>query len=179
MDIDRLIEPFPVDQILWRPGNKGFDGKFKALAYIDARHVMNRLDDVVGWSGWQTKDRKLGDTYYCELSIYANVGMEHKEWISKTGAAGATNIEGEKGGASDAFKRAAVLFGIGRYLYDVDAGYYPAAKGYFAQATKNECIKKLPNYKVPSDIEDPYPEDIFDNNPHHGSRNLFHHLVLQ
>jgi hypothetical protein len=42
-------------------------------------------------------------------------------WISRCDGADDTNIEGAKGGLSDAFKRAAVKFGIGRYLYHPQA----------------------------------------------------------
>ena len=39
------------------------------------------------------------------------------EWVWKSNGAGQSDIEAEKGQFSDAFKRAAVLWGIGRYLY--------------------------------------------------------------
>ena len=48
----------------------------------------------------------------CELSINID-----GTWITKSDGADDSNIEGAKGGISDALKRAAVLFGIGRYLY--------------------------------------------------------------
>jgi hypothetical protein len=40
-------------------------------------------------------------------------------WIWKSDGAGATDVEGEKGMLSDALKRAAVRWGVGRYLYDL------------------------------------------------------------
>ena len=42
-------------------------------------------------------------------------------WVWKSDGAGATDFEGAKGAFSDSFKRAAVHWGIGRYLYDLDA----------------------------------------------------------
>jgi len=120
-----LSKPFTAEQISWRVGSTTKDKtKGLALSYIDARDVMKRLDEVVGWQRWGTKDSKQGDTYYCELSILVPVDLSpggEITWITKTGAAGATAVEGEKGGASDAFKRAGVLFGIGRYLYDLES----------------------------------------------------------
>ena len=91
-----------------KDGKKG-----SALAYIDARDVMKRLDDIVGFENWsdeyyETKTGRL----LCTLSIKIGDG-----WVSKSDGAGDTNIEGAKGGISDAFKRAAVKWGIGRYLY--------------------------------------------------------------
>ena len=50
-------------------------------------------------------------------------------WITKADGAGDTDIEGEKGGISDALKRAAVVWGIGRYLYHpsaFDSNHKPA-----------------------------------------------------
>ncbi len=106
-----LSLPFPESDIQWRVGNTSQDKKKgNALGYIDARLVMERLDEVVGNHNWQSKTRKDGDTYFCELTICG---------VSKTDGAGATDFEGEKGGSSDAFKRAAVSFGIGRYLYEL------------------------------------------------------------
>jgi hypothetical protein len=109
-----LKEPFSEKAVHWRVGQLTKDGtKGSALAYIDARDVMKRLDDVVGFENWsddyyETKTGRL----LCTLSIKIGDG-----WVSKSDGAGDTNIEGVKGGISDAFKRAAVKWGIGRYLY--------------------------------------------------------------
>ena len=48
----------------------------------------------------------------CKLSVRIS-----GEWVTKCDGADDTNIEGAKGGISDAFKRAAVKFGIFRYAY--------------------------------------------------------------
>lgn len=74
---------------------------------------MRRLDEVVGPWGWQTKYHHMGGgRLTCELSVdYAG------SWITKSDGAGETQVEGEKGVFSDAFKRAAVQHGIGRFLY--------------------------------------------------------------
>jgi len=102
-----LKQPFSKNELTWRPGGGG-----NHLAYIDARCAMKRLDDVVGIDGWQDSYKSLDGRTVCELSLKIN-GV----WITKTDGAGDTNIEGAKGGLSDAFKRAAVKFGVGRYLY--------------------------------------------------------------
>ncbi len=113
-----LKEPYSPRVIHWRVGStnakklgcKPWEAtKGIALAYIDARDVMKRLDDVVGMENWQCKYPFAG---CCELSIKID-----GEWITKANLAGETQVEAEKGQASDAFKRAAVLFGVGRYLY--------------------------------------------------------------
>ncbi len=52
----------------------------------------------------------------CTISIYDD---SLKEWISKSDGAELSNYSPIKGGLSDAFKRAAVKWGIGRYLYEI------------------------------------------------------------
>src|ERR1700744_2711820 len=86
-----------------------------ALAYMDARAVMDRLDGVCGPDGWQCNYLVTGQLAVCSLGVRVPSG----EWIWKADGAGATDVEGEKGMLSDALKRAAVRFGIGRYLYDM------------------------------------------------------------
>ena len=118
-----LARPFPSKDILWRPGSvtKAKD-KCIPLAYIDARHVMERLDDVMGTMGWTREHRIDGEFILCKLSLWSNpLG----EWVSKEDGANKSDIEGVKGGLSDAFKRAAVSFGIGRYLYAVPSSWVP------------------------------------------------------
>ena len=118
MDLDKLHDPFPESAIHWRVGatTKAKD-KGIALAYLDARNVMERLDDVCGIGSWQTK---YPFPSCCELSIKIN-----GEWIVKSNGAGQTNVEGEKGQFSDAFKRAAVLWGVGQYLYAMPNDWFP------------------------------------------------------
>jgi len=87
--------------------------RYIELTYVDSRAVQQRLDEVVGTDGWQSRMVMNGEKVACELSIkFGDV------WITKTDGAGETDIEGEKGSFSDAFKRAAVMFGVGRYLYE-------------------------------------------------------------
>ena len=109
--VEALKEPFEQKLIHWRVGATSRDkSKGIALAYIDARDAMKRLDDVVGPENWQNTYPFEG---CCEISIY----FEDKGWVKKSNGAGATKVEAEKGQYSDAFKRAAVMWGIGRYLY--------------------------------------------------------------
>ena len=111
---EALAAPFPADLIKWRAGATTKDKtKALALAYIDARHVFNRLDEVVGIFGWETEISETpAGRIICTMSI---------DGTGKTDGAGATDIEGDKGAISDAIKRAAVQWGIGRYLYDMPA----------------------------------------------------------
>lgn len=118
---EQLRAPFPRDAIQWRAQTVTRDGtKALALAYIDARAVMNRLDDVVGPENWQDEYDCVNGRTICKLGINVD-GV----WVWKSDGAGDTQVEAEKGGISDAFKRAAVKWGIGRYLYDLDAPWVP------------------------------------------------------
>jgi hypothetical protein len=116
---DALSAPFPPDAIDWRVGSTNADkSKGMALAYIDARTVMDRLDTMCGPDAWQDNySPGVGGSIICNLGVR----FPNSEWIWKADGAGATDYEGEKGALSDAFKRAAVRFGIGRYLYDLKA----------------------------------------------------------
>jgi hypothetical protein len=114
---ERLAEPFPHDVVEWRADQIAASGKSAmALCYIDARSVMARLDEVVGPQNWQDRYREEGGRIICTLSLRIE-----GEWIAKEDGAGDTNFEGEKGAVSGALKRCAVKWGIGRYLYDIDA----------------------------------------------------------
>lgn len=118
---DKLAAEFPRDAVSWRAQSVTKDGtKAMALAYIDARDVMDRLDEVCGPANWQDRYDFAGPRTICYLSI--KVG---DEWITKADGAGDTAVEAEKGAISDAFKRAAVKWGIGRYLYALDAPWVP------------------------------------------------------
>lgn len=115
-----LKRPFPERLISWRVGATNNDkSQGIALAYIDARDVMQRLDEVLGLD-WQCKYSHANDKTICELSIKVD-----DTWITRAGGAGDTHVEAEKGAISDAFKRAAVLFGIGQYLYHLPASWVP------------------------------------------------------
>jgi hypothetical protein len=114
----QLSAPFPPADVSWRVGATNKDKtKGMALAYIDARDVMARLDTVVGSENWQDEYTETAKgRIFCKLSIQVD-----GQWVTKSDGAGDTDYEGDKGAISDAFKRAAVKWGIGRYLYGLDS----------------------------------------------------------
>ena len=114
---DALCAPFAAEEIDWRVGSTtGDKSKGMALAYIDARAVMDRLDGVCGPENWACNySAGAGASIVCNLGIRMPTG----EWVWKADGAGATDVEGEKGMLSDALKRAAVRWGVGRYLYEM------------------------------------------------------------
>ncbi len=121
-----LAAEFPKDAVHWRAQGTPFKdnrGTFKAraLAYIDARDVMDRLDTVVGPENWQSEfTETTSGRVICRLGIFCDGA-----WVWKSDGAGGTQVEADKGGISDALKRAAVNWGIGRYLYRLDAPIVP------------------------------------------------------
>jgi hypothetical protein len=113
---EKLAAPFPPDRVSWRVGSVKKDGTAAmALAYIDARDVMERLDAVCGPENWERRHPHVDKTTTCEIAIW----IEGRGWVVKSDGAGDTAVEAEKGSLSDSFKRAAVNWGVGRYLYDL------------------------------------------------------------
>lgn len=84
------------------------------VAYVDSRDVQKRLDDVVGPGNWQDEYYEVKNNLFCRIGIRVN-----GEWSWKGDCGTESNVDKEKGEASDAFKRAAVKWGIGRFLYDL------------------------------------------------------------
>tara|TARA_Y100001937_G_scaffold11738_3_gene14609 strand:- start:10872 stop:11672 length:801 start_codon:yes stop_codon:yes gene_type:complete len=114
MDWNKLTKPFDDKDVFWRI-DRAYSSWARVLCYLDARAVMDRLDEAVGPENWQDKYFETASgKNMCELSIKID-----GEWVTKSDGAGNTNIEGDKGGISDAFKRAAVKWGIGRHLYSL------------------------------------------------------------
>jgi len=103
-----LKRPFPPNII--KTTKKPGGGEF---SYIDARDLMARLDAVVGVDGWQTTYSEVDSKVCCKLAI--RYGGHN--WVERSDGAGDTQVAGEKGSFSDAFKRAGVQHGVARYLY--------------------------------------------------------------
>lgn len=128
-----LAAPFHPDDIEWKPQQAGWkkvpehldpkkdgwEGPWvKLVAYITSRAIMARLDDVCGVDGWRNEFRQHFNGTLCGISL--RIG---DEWITKWDGAENTQIEAFKGGLSSAEKRAAVQWGIGRYLYEVEVTF--------------------------------------------------------
>src|SRR6266511_2261716 len=113
---EALAEPFDRDEVKFKPavvsGNRAM-----ALAYVDARVIQDRLDDVMGVLNWQDEYECLSDgSVVCRLRLRLG-----NEWVTKVDVGGPSEQpdggDRLKAAFSDALKRAAVKFGIGRYLY--------------------------------------------------------------
>lgn len=142
IDFNALKAPFPADRVSWRVGSTTPDkAKGIALAYIDARDVMERLDEVCGPDKWQCDYPHAGSKTVCRIGI--RIG---DEWVWKANGAGDTDIEAEKGALSDAFKRAAVLWGIGQYLYDLGTTWVeltPKGRSYEIASHESKRLERI------------------------------------
>lgn len=100
-------------------------GKGQVVAYVDARCVQDRLDEVVGpgnWSfEWEPVVIDKGDVQVAKgiLTIHG---------VAKSDVGTASNFEASLGAVSHCLKRAAVHFGIGRYLYSVSSAWVAVEK---------------------------------------------------
>jgi hypothetical protein len=115
-----LAQPFSASDVEWKiQVTNAEKTSGMAVPYIASRAIQTRLDTVVGPLNWRNYFAEWhGTAQLCGISIYCD---ERKEWVTKYDGASNTDIEPIKGGLSNAFKRAAVQWGIGRFLYSMDA----------------------------------------------------------
>jgi hypothetical protein len=135
--MEKLAAPFTAGDIGWRIQRTGeYGGVLKgyAVPYIDSRAIASRLDEVFGVWGWQdsyilwhTLESKGGvvQSQLCGISVYDE---NRKDWVTKYDGAENSDIEPVKGGLSDSFKRAAVKWAIGRYLYQMEGVWVEVEK---------------------------------------------------
>ena len=130
MDLSKLAEPFPLEDVEWRVSRAGVNrnGTFcLVLAYITTRAIQKRLDDVCGPENWRLEEPRMLDVngksaFACGISIryHDDAVVGSAEWITKWDVCEPTNVEPAKGGFSGSMKRAGAQWGIGRYLYYLD-----------------------------------------------------------
>lgn len=93
------------------------------LLYKNARCDMKVLDESVGPMNWQRDHKELKGNMYAGIGIYDE---SKKQWVWKWDCGAESNMEGQKGEASDSFKRAGFNWGIGRELYTAPFIWFPA-----------------------------------------------------
>jgi hypothetical protein len=130
-----LTADFLPDRIEWRPqGKTGPNMRVQLVPYIDARDVQERLDSVVGAGAWYFDWQPLNIDAKGEVTSAKGILSIHG--LSKSDVGTASNFEASKGAVSDALKRAAVMWGIGRYLYSQPPVWVTLdAKGNVTEAT--------------------------------------------
>ncbi|HHP1111462.1 TPA: Rad52/Rad22 family DNA repair protein [Bacillus thuringiensis] len=116
--MESLQAEFPVEQLGWKIINTfESQGHFFAFVapFVDARAIQDRFDEVFGIDNWQVSYEKWGEkATKCTISVFLN-----ERWISKEDGSEESDYSSVKGGFSNSLKRAAVLWGVGRYLYNV------------------------------------------------------------
>lgn len=144
---NQLSALFPASKIKFRAGSTNKEKtRAQALAYIDARDVMERLDMVVTPMGWS-------DQYQIVRQTPAGVEVECALTIGEITKRDVGTGEDCKSAYSDAFKRAAVKFGIGRYLYD-----FPKAWVDYDEKRKQLTVTpSLPTWAIPAATPSPSP----------------------
>lgn len=127
MNLSKLAEPFPDEDIEWRVSHagRGSNGIFcLVVAYITARAIQERLDKVCGPYGWRNEEPRMIEVNGKVSAFAGGISIKvGEEWVTKWDVSEPTAIEPAKGGFSGAMKRAGAQWGIGRYLYHLDATF--------------------------------------------------------
>ena len=142
-----LAKPFAPEDLEWRLQNTT-EEKMRGLAvpYVTNRAIQNRLDEVCGpenwyndFKPWHSNGKK--EAQLCGIAIY----FEGRGFITKWDGAEDSDIEAVKGGLSDSMKRAAVQWGIGRVLYDLNTVWVEIEKRGRSFVIKDSERVKLDN----------------------------------
>lgn len=115
------------------------------LLYKDARVDRAILDETVKPRNWQNKFYECKGNLFCSVGIYSQ-----GEWVWKDDCGAPSNMEAEKGEASDAFKRACFKWGIGIELYSAPFIWIPADKCKIVQGRngKPQCYDSFRVEKI-------------------------------
>lgn len=176
MNLIKLQEKFTTSEIEWRIARAGktANGKQWAMcfAYVTARAVQDRLDNVCGPHAWKVDYFHVQPGgVLCNLSI--KIG---DEWVTKQDGADESLTEPFKGGISGALKRAAVVWGIGRYLYDLEESFAVILDGrkdgakHHKDKLGNDFFwdpPKLPAWALPESSQKPNMGAVYANQPSH------------
>ncbi len=130
----------------------------RRMQYITARTVMNRLDFALGPENWWDEYRAGEHSVECRLTIRLPDGRI----LTKSDAGGYAGMQDpgddDKSGYADAFKRAAVKFGVGRHLYNDGVVSYPKDRPLPADAPARRVE---PPATTPDASVEPEPPESF------------------
>ena len=117
-----LAAPFEEKDLKHRPGRAGM-----TFTYADARAVAQRLDDVLGLTGWEF-EVAVADAARGVVKGTLHIVVDGKTVIHEDfGYPNSTqDDEPLKSAASDALRRCAAQIGVGRSLYSPERGHTPA-----------------------------------------------------
>lgn len=123
------FRPLKADEVECRIGQVAKSGNgLSLLLYKTARVDADILDEAVGPENWQCEFYEQKGTLFCKVGIRIARDEQFADWVWKDDAGSPSNMEAEKGEASDAFKRACFKWGIGRELYTAPFIWVPADK---------------------------------------------------
>ncbi len=130
----------------------------RQLSYITARTAMNRFDNVVGPENWWDEYIPCENSVICKLTIRLADGSTLTKCDAGGYAGMADQGDDDKSGYSDAFKRAAVKFGVGRYLYRDGVPRFLSERGEVLPAASPappQEAKRPPSRTTPSRPREP------------------------
>lgn len=150
-----LAKPFPPNEIRFKVQTSK-NGSSLVVPYVDARAVMDRLDEVFG-----------GDWYddYSVVQVGKRVSIECSLTCAGVTRKDVGDIEDSQGGGdlkagySDALKRAAVKFGIGRFLYSLPKMWVKLSGDRIAPSDEQKLQEKVADILAGAKPEpEPKPE---------------------
>lgn len=130
--------------------NKANATHAQMIAYVDARDVQDHLDAILGQHAWRNDFKDLNGRLFGGIGILVN-----GEWVWKWDRGTESRTEKEKGEASDAFKRAAVEWGINRDAYRVGLVKIPVKNyngNFYPCSNDGKFIKGKALYDLCNDI---------------------------
>ena len=115
------------------------------LLYKTSRTDSDILDETVGSENWQCNYESINGELFCTVSIWSD---ERGQWVSKQDVGSPSNVEAEKGRASDGLKRCCSRWGIGRELYTAPRIFVYADKCVKLSQGKNGKMQCYDHFSV-------------------------------
>jgi hypothetical protein len=164
----KLRAPFKPEDISWKPQTVDYRAHTAlAVAYADPRAYTDRMNEVFGVGGWSdtyyftvtpfnkfikgkaawgdkpaTEDKQVaGNKVICVATISVS---EFGIVVSSTGDSDASDDNAATSAEAQAFKRAAMKLGLGRYLYELPKVTARYDKGKWLDGPPN-----LPDWAMP------------------------------
>lgn len=163
--LDKLEEPFDPELIYWKPqATNGDKTRAMAAAYADPRAYSDRLNEVVGPSGWKVsynvftmdpipnpaaKNKYDAFLFKGKVLVVASLVIEGVGQNSGTGESDAVDENAITSAEAQAFKRAAIRFGLGRYLYNLPKGQWAP---YDKESRRITTPPELPGWAIPKKV---------------------------
>lgn len=141
--VEQLRAPFRPEDIAWKPQTVDYKNKKAlAVAYADPRAYVDRLNEVFGVGAWEdhyefiatpftklikgkkawkeqpaTEDKLIPGN---KVLVVAEIRIKDLDiCVSSTGDSDASDDNAATSAEAQAFKRAAMKLGLGRYLYEL------------------------------------------------------------